>query len=184
MVEDTLIKTGANGDVIKNAIDLICKKSAACSNVEELARACLEVLENITGGTISFVGQIEADGLFHDIVSESGWAACKIYSSELEERPDPGAPIRGLFGYVLKTGKSLLTNSPSEHPESNGLPEGHPVLNSFLSTPYFKEGKVYGMIALANRVGGFEVEQLKILEALTPYVFEMLLLKREAAARP
>ena len=40
--------------------------------------------------------------------------------------------IRGLWGQVIKTGHSLIANDPQGHPQSVGLPEGHPPLASFL----------------------------------------------------
>lgn len=63
-----------------------------------------------------------------------------------------------LFGEVITSGKTLITNEALKHPKSAGIPEGHPDLNAFLGVPFYFQGEMNGMIGLANRNGGYSEE--------------------------
>lgn len=64
--------------------------------------------------------------------------------------------MKTLFGEVIVTGQPVIANDPVNDPRSNGLPNGHPPLESFLGLPCFNAEKLVGMVALANRPGGYE----------------------------
>jgi PAS domain S-box-containing protein len=79
--------------------------------------------------------------------------------------------------------KGFYTNDPSSHPDSLGLPSGHPSLISLLGVPLLEEGKAVGMLAVANREGGYSGEQLEALEAIAPAITQALKRKREEKER-
>ncbi len=71
-----------------------------------------------------------------------------------------------LFGHVIRSGRALIANHASRHPAAGGLPPGHPPLDHFLGVPFLLGDEVIGMIAVANRPGGYrEIEQRR-LEAI------------------
>ncbi|MFH1300731.1 MAG: EAL domain-containing protein, partial [Planctomycetota bacterium] len=74
--------------------------------------------------------------------------------------------LKNLFGAVLTTGKSVLTNDPANDARRGGMPLGHPFLESFLGLPLFHEGKLIGMVGMANRKGGYDESLAKNLEPL------------------
>ena len=41
------------------------------------------------------------------------------------------------------------------HPDSIGVPHGHPLLTSFLGVPLVLDEKIMGMLGVANREGGY-----------------------------
>lgn len=51
-------------------------------------------------------------------------------------------------------------------PVVGDYPPGHLPLNSFIGYPLRLEGKIYGMLALANKKGGYNEEDLLFLEIL------------------
>ena len=53
------------------------------------------------------------------------------------------------------TGKSMICNDLQAHPDRVGLPEGHVPLHCFLGVPLKLDGAVTGMIAVANKRGGY-----------------------------
>jgi PAS domain S-box-containing protein len=69
---------------------------------------------------------------------------------------------------VLLDGKALFTNDPHRHPDSIGFPSGHPAIHSFLGAPLIHESNKVGVIALANRTGGYRQQDLETLESLAP----------------
>jgi two-component system sensor histidine kinase/response regulator len=74
--------------------------------------------------------------------------------------------FRGLWGWVLQNGQSLLTNSPDTDPRSNGLPHDHLPIQRFLSVPAMIAGTVVGQVAVANSTRDYSGRDLALLERL------------------
>ncbi len=165
-------------NLIFTTITQIHEEANRCKTLEEFGKSCLNVVESITESKFSLIGEVSPDGLMVDMaLSDPGWALCKM--RDKTGHRFPGAlKIRGLFGYVVREGKSLLTNDLHSHPESIGTPEGHPQLTAFLGVPFLQEGRVVAMIGVGNREGGYTERDREILEALTPTILESLLRKR------
>lgn len=90
--------------------------------------------------------------------------------------------LNTLFGHVVLTGDMVFSNKPSEDPRSKGLPNGHPPLNAFLGIPIYFGEKLTGVIALANRKGGYNKEVAEILSPVTnacAHLIEALKAERE-----
>ncbi len=144
---------------------------AALKGTEEaLGEVCLLVAEQVTQSKFGFIGEINPKGLEDIAISNPGWEACKIIASNGHRRPPGNFKIHGLYGKVLSDGKSFYTNDPAHHPDSIGLPAGHPPLASFLGVPLKSDGKTIGMIAVGNREGGFTDTELAALESLAPVI--------------
>ena len=72
-----------------------------------------------------------------------------------------------LFGAVLTTAQPLISNGPANDPRRGGLPPGHPPLRAFMGLPFFKAGRMVGMVGVANRPGGYSVE---LADFLAPFL--------------
>jgi PAS domain S-box-containing protein len=72
-----------------------------------------------------------------------------------------------LFGRVITTGQTVLSNAPGSDPRSGGLPPGHPPLRHFLGVPLLHGQEVVGMIGVANRPGGYTDNEQAQLVVLT-----------------
>ncbi len=168
---------------IQEGINRIFSEAITCRTEEALGNVCLEVVERLTKSQISFIGEIGPDGHLYDIaISNPGCAACSLLDPSGQPRSPGRFRIAGLYGRVLKDGKSLLANDPAGHPDSIGIPPGHPPLTAFLGTPLIREEKTIGLIAVGNREGGYAAEQQQTLEALAPVVLQALLKKRTELA--
>ncbi|MFW5734677.1 MAG: PAS domain S-box protein, partial [Oceanidesulfovibrio sp.] len=155
--------------------------SLTCETEEELGVACLSVAEALTGSGIGFLAEIGDDSTLHNIaISDSGWEVCDMPAQDSSKSSIlPGKlPIHGLYGSVLTSGASLVSNSPAEHPESTGAPGGHPKLESFLGVPLKQGETTLGMIGLGNKPGGYTEEDAEAVETLAVAVVEALLRKR------
>jgi PAS domain S-box-containing protein len=75
--------------------------------------------------------------------------------------------LKTLFGQVMLTGKTVISNDPLKDPRAGGLPKGHPKLNAFLGLPFCSGTTMMGMVGLANRPGGYNEE---LITYLTPLV--------------
>ena len=71
-----------------------------------------------------------------------------------------------LFGYVIRTGRTLISNDPKTDPRAGGTPEGHPALKAFMGIPLILGDKHLGMVGIANRPGGYDAELFRYINPL------------------
>jgi|GEM_PF-1753039 signal transduction histidine kinase/ActR/RegA family two-component response regulator len=116
----------------------------------------------------------EQGGLSLRCVSAMAWSSAKslesfesIRSQVKREGTVPLAMDANLLTKALKHTEALVTNDASQHPAWAGsLPEGHPEIRSFMGVPLRVDGKTVGLLALANREGGFKDDDRVGVEAL------------------
>jgi PAS domain S-box-containing protein len=170
---------------ILTGINRIFQEALTCPTEEALGAVCLAVAEQVTGSRFGFIGKHnEQTGMVDDIaISDPGWAACQITTQAGHGKKLPvGFPVRGLYGRVLREGKSFHTNAPANHPDSAGTPAGHPPLEAFLAAPLIDDRQPFGLVALGNRPGGYGEAELEALDALAPAIAQVLLNKRAESA--
>jgi len=169
---------------ILEGINKIFSNVVQAKTEEELGNACLSVALELTGSQFGFVDEIGVEGLLHDIaISDMGWEQCLMYDKTGHRRSQSDFVVHGLYGGVIINEKSFFTNDPPSHPDSIGVPPGHPPLTSFLGVPLVLNGKTVGLIAVANRESGYSCDQLEDLEAIAPAVTQALKRKREEQER-
>jgi signal transduction histidine kinase len=174
-------QTVRHQNAILLGINRIFAAALTTETEEELGRVCLTVAEELTASRFAFVGEITPDGL-HDIaVSDPGWDICRV-SLGGDRHNLPVFKIHGIYGRVLTDGRSLIANDPASHPDRVGLPDGHPPLDSFLGVPLVRDARTIGMIAVANREGGYSRREQEALEALAPVIVEAFGRKRAEQA--
>ena len=160
---------------ILEGINRILSNVTQAKTEEELANACLSVALEVTDSLIGFIDLVDDDGLLHDIaINYMGWEQCLMYDKTGHRRPLKNFVVHGLYGSVIDSGKSFFTNNPLSNPDSIGLPFGHPPINSFLGVPLVLDGKTMGVIAVADREGGYSYEQHEDLEAIAPAIMQAL----------
>ena len=133
----------------------------------------LTQLLDITDSEYGFIGEASADahtapGLHIYAITDISWddASRVLYQSMLKggyEFRNPGT----LFGHVLSSGKPVLSNAPGEDPRRGGLPPSHPSMKSFMGLPLHRGDELVGMIAVANRPGGYDEAQIAHLQPFT-----------------
>ena len=76
-----------------------------------------------------------------------------------------------LYGEALKTASPVIANDPAGDPRSGGLPEGHPLLRSFLGIPLLSNERLVGMVGIANRPDGYDESVIAFLQpVLATYI--------------
>lgn len=163
---------------VTDAINRVFRQALVCETEEEVAKTALQVAEELTGSKFGFIGELNAEGKLDTIgLSNPGWSACGIPGSQATTMIR-GMPLRGIWAGVLKTGESMIIDDPASHPERVGTPDGHPPLTSFLGVPIKRESSAVGVIALANKPGGFTIEDQGAVEQLAGAFHEALVRKR------
>jgi PAS domain S-box-containing protein len=165
-----------------SAINSVLRETLESETDADLAQTCLRMAEKITGSRFGFVGEVnEAGRLDTTAVSDPAWEACTLPKSDVPLLIHD-MEIRGIWGLVLKEEKSQIINDPATHPDSVGVPNGHPPLTSFMGVPLERSGKTFGLIALANKEGGYVASDLADVEALSAAYVEAVDKKRAERA--
>ena len=143
---------------------------------EDLGYECLSVALEVTGSQIGFVSLMGDDGLLHNIaIKDMGWESCVMHDKTGYRRSPENFVMHGLYGSIINSsGKGFFTNDLLSHPDSIGLPNFYPQLQSFLGMPLSLDGKIKGVLAVANRDGGYRDEQQEDLVAIMPVIVEAL----------
>lgn len=131
------------------------------SDNQGMFRDLLNRLLAYTDSEYGFIGEVflDADGtpyLKTRFLTDIAWNP--ETRSLYEEHEASGMEFHNLhtlFGAVITTGETMISNEPSADPRGNGLPEGHPPLNTFLGMPLYKGQEMVGLIGLANRPDGY-----------------------------
>jgi len=164
------------------AINTVFREALVCETEEEVARTCLAVAEQLTTSEFGFIGELNEAGLFNIIaISDPGWAVCKMPNSEAV-RLIKNMTIHGIDRSTLRHGISRIVNEPHLHPDSTGVPEGHPPVKSFLGVPLAHGGKTIGMIGLANKESVYNSADQEAVENLAIAFVEALMRKRAEEA--
>ncbi|WP_336275067.1 sensor domain-containing phosphodiesterase [Vreelandella indica] len=133
----------------------------------------LAELVSLTESDSGFIGEVfydeeNAPFLKTHAITDISWDQA---SRRLFEKASQGGVVfskqTSLFGYVLKTGKMLIANTPDQDPRRGGLPHGHPPLSAFVGIPITDNGKLIAMIGLANRPGGYQED---LIDELSPFL--------------
>jgi len=164
----------AMSDIFKEA--LISKTS------DDVARLCLTLAQKLTDSNIGFIGEINSSGRFDTIaLTDPGWGKCVIPKTDAAVMIR-NMEIRGIWGQVIRSGAALIANHPGTHPDSVGLPAGHPPLTSFLGVPLVHSGRTIGMISLANKEHDYTPDDQEMVANLSIAFIEALMRKRAEEA--
>ncbi|MFY8020287.1 MAG: PAS domain S-box protein [Bacteroidia bacterium] len=141
------------------------------SNPGQALGIIMDRLIELTGSEFGFIGEVQTDSagipsLLTHFLTDISWddKHRKMYN-EAKKDGLRFSNLNTLFGHTIKTGEMLISNHPKTDPKSGGLPLGHPPLNSYLGMPLFSGDKLIGMVGLANRPAGYD---LQLIETFKP----------------
>ena len=151
---------------------------AAFVEQQDWKRASLIILKNaveLTESEYGFIGVL-VEGPILRILAHEGmrWDDAvnrKFYENAMKNYQEKGylefPNLDNLFGSVITSGKTVISNKPAFDSRSGGtLPPGHPPLHHFLGVPIHYGNTLLGMIGVANRPEGYsgaEEEKLQFL---------------------
>jgi PAS domain S-box-containing protein len=165
-----------NHDNLLDSINQIFQESLAYDTETEVIEKCLEVAEELTESEFGFFGEVNENGRLDDrALSPPAWDVCETPNAhELLKDME----IRSYWGRTIIEEKSQVVNQPDQDPDRRGLPEGHPIITSFLGVPLKEGKKTIGMIALANKKSGYTEEDKSNVETISAAFVEVLMRKR------
>lgn len=130
----------------------------------------LEIGLHLTASGFGFIGEVLVDDagqryLKPFVVSDVSWSpeTRKAFQNkgvmELELNNQ-----ETLVGQVLKAGEPILVNGIDQEPDRGGIPIGHHRIVSFMGVPLYQGDVMVGMIGLANRASGYDIELLTAID--------------------
>jgi PAS domain S-box-containing protein len=165
-------------NAILETINRVFRETLASETEDEVAAICLEAAEKLTASQFGYIGELNAAGLFDTkAISNPGWEACTIPETDTLILVQNMA-IRGIDRTMLNSEGSRIVNDPASHPDSVGVPEGHPPVECFLGVPLKQGRQTIGMIGLANKAGGYSLDDQSAVESLAGTCVEVLNRKR------
>ncbi|MDO8670204.1 MAG: PAS domain S-box protein, partial [Dehalococcoidia bacterium] len=95
-----------------------------------------------------------------------------LESGKLHRGVDPwlSTLIRGLGAEALLTGKAVLVNDLTDSQWATSALEGHAKVDSLLLVPLLNLGEATGLLAFANKTGGFTDHDLRLADAFSELV--------------
>jgi len=113
--------------------------------------ACLES----TDSTYGMIGVINEQGQYDTTSYNSTTLQDCAFPEALTWKLSTGMTIRGIWGWPMLHGEALVCNDLKSHPDRVGFPQGHVPLHCYLGVPLKRDGNVVGMVAVANKPGGY-----------------------------
>lgn len=163
-------------------INRVFGEALTCESDTDVARTCLDVAERLSGARFGFVGELNENGRMDAIaLSSPDRHRCTVDTSD-PANVFVNMEARGYWGMPLRDGTPCVVNDPQNHPLRSGMPDGHPEIACFLGVPLKRQGKITGMIGLANKPGGFTDDDADRLEALGMAFNEAVYSKRTELA--
>ena len=126
------------------------------SDFEQAARVIFDFAKDLIGATAGYVALLSEDGMENEVVFlETGGLTCTV-------DPRLPMPIRGLREKSYRTCEVVFENSFSSSEWIAFMPKGHVILDNVMFAPLKIKGKAYGLIGLANKAGGFTVNDARM----------------------
>jgi signal transduction histidine kinase len=136
--------------------------SVEIAGLQELSRVMDRALDyclELTASEFGFVGLMQGSDQM-DVAAIKGFVP---HDASFYERFRT-IPVRpNVFGVVVLSGEARHSNDVAHDPLHVGTPRGHPPVRTFLGAPLVFGSDVMGMLGVANRAGGYEPQQERLL---------------------
>jgi PAS domain S-box-containing protein len=161
-----------NEEILHQVLQETKQRQAEVSALLEGARAVLEYHEfkdasrsifdsckKLIGATAGYIALLSKNGSENEVLFlDSGGFPCTA-------DPNLPMPVRGLREVTYRTGKAVYENGFTTSEYMEFLPDGHVRLDNVLFAPLMIDGKVIGLLGLANKPGGFNENDARMATA-------------------
>lgn len=162
--ERLLVEKALKNEVeINKAFAELSGKLLSPAEIEDISSLVLEYAQHLTGSKFGYVGSMDprTGYLICSTLTRDIWKACRVKEKNIVFKS-----FGDLGGWVLKNKSPIITNDPANDPRSTGTPPGHIPIERFLSVPATLDGKLLGIVSLANSPRDYNEHDLAIVEQL------------------
>lgn len=129
---------------------------------KEFLRRGLELVEDLTESKISFIHFVNENQQSIELTAWSARTMAKYCTASYESHyPASGA---GIWADCLRQHKPVIVNDYSNHPAKHGLPEGHSILERFISVPVIEENQVRVILGVGNKESDYSEEDVEVAQ--------------------
>jgi len=132
---------------------------AGAAELTDTLEAIVRTAMDLTGARYGALGVLGTHGFLTEFVH----VGIDPATVEAIGAPPSG---HGLLGAITRVGGGLRTENIAEHPDSVGFPDHHPEMRSLLGVPIRVADAVYGNLYLTEKEGGFQDDDMALIEAL------------------
>ena len=129
------------------------------SELHGLLESLIDIAMGLTGAKYGALGVVGSHGFLVDFIHRG-------MDPELAVRIGHLPLGLGVLGAITR-GESVRLDDIAAHPDSTGMPDGHPPMSSFLGVPLRTRNELFGNIYLAEKPGGFTAEDQSTIETLS-----------------
>jgi PAS domain-containing protein len=127
-------------------------------NFKTTARHIFDSCSQTIGSLSGYIALLSDDGLENEVLFlEDGGLPCTV-------NPDLPMPIRGLRQQAYQSRQVVYDNTFMDSQWTGYLPDGHVALNNVMFTPLIIDGKVVGVMGLANKPSDFTENDIRIVK--------------------
>jgi len=146
----------------------------------EILDALLAEVINLTESEYGFIGQAATDNYgqpcieiqtildFTCNVQTRGDSIAKAPQQLSQTNPDTS------LGKLIRGGEAIIASDPASAALIDGLPAGHPELNSFMGIPFKVGENLKGVIVVANSPDGYDKSLLELLQPLLKCYLQLI----------
>ncbi|MCD6497374.1 MAG: PAS domain S-box protein [Deltaproteobacteria bacterium] len=160
---------------VEHAIMVLSRQALTGRDVEDQSRLAINLAMRLTNATMALLILRDDQGRLV-VMALSGRPRSKKNKDADIQAPSPTDPSTDKIVFddedlpflsPLRDGEVLLVNDASTIDQWKlGLPEGHPTIASFAGIPLKVGNNLIGMLALANRPGGFDRNDFDDIKAI------------------
>ncbi|MDZ7698259.1 MAG: GAF domain-containing protein [Deltaproteobacteria bacterium] len=176
------VEEALQGELDANRVMAASSKALlSMESIEDVSSLILDGAKHLTGSSIGYAGYIdETTGhLICPTFTKEVWDKCRM-----EKKSIAFKEFNGLWGWVLKNKRPIVSNQVRADPRSEGTPNGHLPIRQFLSNPALTGDKLVGQIALANPKKDYDRRDLALITSLSDlYALAILNFRTEASLR-
>lgn len=164
--------------------DLITRAQTAFISIEDRRTAFEGILQDLlvlTGSEFGLIGETlkRPDGAPYmrtHALSDIAWnTSTRDWYDQYRDTGLEFDNAETLFGRTLFEGQAVVSNDAAADPSRSHLPQGHPLLQSYLGLPVTHGGQMVGMVGLANKPGGYSEADIRLLDPVLVTVGQLLL---------
>ncbi|MCX7973715.1 MAG: sensor domain-containing diguanylate cyclase [Candidatus Aminicenantes bacterium] len=163
-VQENLIRALDREKNVNAAMAELAETLISPASLEEISNLVLEKALLLTKSPIGFAGYIEPRQGFLVLptLNRRGWENC-----QMEKKSTVFKKFRGLWGLVIKNQSAVVANDVLMDHRFSRTPTGHVPIHRFLGVPAKIEGKVIGIVAVANAIEPYTEEDCRLMERLS-----------------
>ena len=147
-LEQQLIRESAVNVAMAEVTAFVMGGEVSFEHITKLIRDKAMELTGSRHGFVSSIDPVTKQLICHSLSPTNGECTVADHRTGFEMDDDGNYP--GLWGHCLNTGEPVRTEEPQAHPASQGIPEGHILLERYLCVPVTSGDQVLGQISLAN----------------------------------